>query len=166
MADVSLRPVEADDQSWLHQVFKDYFEELARYDPTHRRLVKTLRLDPEGFFRWIDNEHLYVLVIEDDGVPAGFSLITVRPHPSVDLRADARMGEFFVQPEHRRRGVGRRAAEASFARTNGTWEVVVLENNGPAMRFWPPVIHSLAAGETVTEEESYPRSVRYLFQTG
>ncbi|HUY97691.1 MAG TPA: GNAT family N-acetyltransferase [Verrucomicrobiae bacterium] len=55
------------------------------------------------------------------------------------------VAEFFVVQAHRRRGVGRRAAQLLFARHPGRWEVAGDDANRPAQAFWPAVVAACAA---------------------
>jgi predicted acetyltransferase len=76
---------------------------------------------------WTDRDrHPYLLRV--DGHWAGFALVrSGAPHD---------MAEFFVMRKFRRRGTGRDAARAIFARFPGEWQVRQMRYNPKATAFW------------------------------
>jgi predicted acetyltransferase len=105
---------------------------------------------PDYLPDWIDRRlpvsGVHPMVIRAGGRPAGFALVAERPFPHMTPGRDYRMCEFFVLNRLRRRGVGRRAAQAIFARFRGVWEVSELPANERAVAFWRRVIGEHARG--------------------
>ena len=95
-----------------------------------------LTVYPRLSLYWQDADRIPWLV-RVDGEDAGFAL--VRRHPATDFRE---MAEFYIAPAHRRRGVGREAAHALFARYPGWWHLQVLDSNLGAQAFWRRVIEA------------------------
>ena len=96
-------------------------------------------------FRFDDSPG-FALALREGGRPAGFALVGQAPYPHMTPARDYRMCEFFVLNRARRRGVGRRAAQAIFARFPGVWEVSELPLNTAAVSFWRAVIGEYTGG--------------------
>ena len=69
---------------------------------------------------------------------AGFALINAHSHRGVPI--DHAVAEFFILRQHRRAGVGRRAAQAMFRRYPGRWELAIAKVNTAAHAFWPRTV--------------------------
>lgn len=74
------------------------------------------------------------------GEPAGLVLVRRR----ADGRAE--MAEFFVQPRHRRQGLGAAAATAALQRVPGPWSLAVAPENPLGRAFWPKVVDAISQG--------------------
>jgi predicted acetyltransferase len=77
--------------------------------------------------------------------------------------ADFRLAEFYVAKSARRLGVGREAAELIFNRFSGSWEIIEILRNQPAVAFWRDVVGHYTHGnfrESVVHGE-----VKHLFKT-
>lgn len=74
-------------------------------------------------------------VIEVDGAAAGFVLVNALSISGYAV--DASIAEFYVRPEHRRRGCGARAAALAFHTRPGWWELSFHRDNDAARIFWP-----------------------------
>ena len=110
--------------------------------------------DVEKYFgaRW-----RHPFLIKADGLLAGFVIVDEKSRfDNVDAPLD--VAEFFVLRGHRGAGVGRRAAEAAFARFQGRWEVRQSARNAPAIAFWRNVISRYTAGafeESLCDDERW-----------
>ena len=118
---------------------------LERYAQDFRGLTDLPR-GPDGRFEykdlpryWIEPDR-HAFFIHDD-VLAGFALVKLGSQRSGDPRVRD-MAEFFIAPEHRRRGLGTEAAHRVWARFPGPWEVRVLRAHPAALAFWE---HAIAA---------------------
>ncbi|HUY09971.1 MAG TPA: GNAT family N-acetyltransferase [Candidatus Dormibacteraeota bacterium] len=116
--------------------------QLYRYDLSAER---GLELTEHGTFIYRFLDHYFVDgdereadFIRHDGPLAGFIMTRLL---SDGVRE---MSEFFVMRAHRRRGVGRRAAELVFRRHPGSWEVAVDDSNQDAATFWQVVVAGVA----------------------
>jgi len=93
----------------------------------------------------------FPFVIRVDGRPGGFALVKrLSAEP-----ATFDMGEFFVVPPHRRRGIGRRAATWLFDCCAGSWEVREMPTNTPAQQFWRRVIADYTGDAFTETRESF-----------
>jgi len=135
------------DSDWIKQVLPQYLTDLAVFDPDYFRLAARYRKAPDSLDSWLSQIHVHPLVIAADQQRAGFALIVQAPFPGVSRGVDYRMGEFFIQPKYRRRGIGRRAAWAIFNRFPGVWEVTELPKNEPAIAFWRSAIGEYTGGD-------------------
>ncbi len=81
----------------------------------------------------------YPFLIQVDGHWAGFAL--VQQGSQIFGQAGVwDMAEFFIVRAHRRRGVGRYAAQAIWTRFAGQWELRVMDRNEKALAFWGQAI--------------------------
>lgn len=76
----------------------------------------------------------------DGGRKVGFAVAIVTPQPADRNRVQGLIGEFFIYPEYRREGYGRRLAEAviEFLHSKGVNDVhaSVTAGNLRGLRFW------------------------------
>jgi predicted acetyltransferase len=93
-----------------------------------------LTVYPRLSLYWEDADRIPYLV-RVGGDDAGFALI--RRHQATDFNE---MAEFYIAPAHRRRGLGRAAAHALFARHPGWWHLQILDSNVRAQAFWRSVV--------------------------
>lgn len=158
--DVQLQPVAHAEKAALAGMMRPYLEDHAR------------SVDPEGRFGPIGDYPTFDLYwteperrpywIAADGARVGFVLVN-RYSPS-GLGCDAAIAEFYIQAEHRRAGLGRRAALAAIATAAGLWELQVYRLTSPAMAFWPRVIE--AAAPLSWEQIPQTDRVIHRFRTG
>lgn len=76
----------------------------------------------------------------DNGRKIGFAVVVLSKHWADQARTQAQIGEFFVYPEYRREGYGRRMAEAVIEFLNGQGandiHASVTAGNVRGLRFW------------------------------
>jgi len=147
---VSLRDARTAPQqrAWLERSYANWLGEFAR-----RRV--TTEESSQGLDEWFGDRRNIVMLLMRDGVPAGFCMFARLPVPDA-----FRMQEFFIEPEMRRRGVGRAAAALVFDRFAGQWEVRELRRNIPSVYFWREVVRHYTTGryeETLVSEEVVQR---------
>jgi len=93
----------------------------------------------------------FPFLLRIDGRPGGFALVKrLGTGP-----ATFDMGEFFVVRQHRRRGIGRRAATWLFDCLAGSWEVRQMPTNAPAQGFWRRVIADYTGGAFIETRETF-----------
>jgi predicted acetyltransferase len=145
--DVEVREATAEDRVLIRNLYPLYLHDLTAF-------TEFYDVDEQGIFRpdylpdWLDRRSpaMHPLAIRADGRPAGFALVGQAPFPHMTRGRDYRMCEFFVLNRVRRRGVGRRAAQAIFAMFPGLWEVSELPQNTLATTFWRAVIGEYTGG--------------------
>lgn len=105
---------EAPPEEWLDAYLKHIFEEQGR------------------------SRHIWWAV--DDGKKVGFAVAILAPQPADKHRLQGTIAEFFVYPEYRREGYGRRIADAviEFLHHHGATDVhaSVTAGNVRGLRFW------------------------------
>ena len=94
---------------------------------------------------WSNPDTHFAFYIRVRGAAVGFALAT-RGSPATDDPADLDLAEFFVQPSHRRGGVGRRGAFLLWNRLPGHWVVRVSEANQSGLHFWESAIREYTSG--------------------
>ena len=138
--EVDIREARSSDRDIIAGLLETYLQELAQYADFTIDATVTLRypyLDP--YFTEA-GRHPF-LIWRDDQI-AGFVL--VRDPASTGARWQ--VAEFYITPEHRRMGIGRRAITSLWRRFPGAWELQVHARNATAHRFWTACIESLAHG--------------------
>jgi predicted acetyltransferase len=167
---VSLRDAKAspDDRRWIQAVYPEYLEELARVTHAGTGVFPVYGehgpREDELLARWFRDDRSHPLLILEDGRPAGFALVA-RPlvPPRAPTDTEFRMAEFFVRRTHRRRGIGRLAAELILSRFAGRWEVSEATANADAVAFWRQVVGAYTRGRY--EERSVDGEIRQRFTT-
>ena len=137
-------------RAWLERSYANWLAEFAR-----RRV--TTEEASQGLAEWFSDRRNIVMLLMRDGLPAGFSVFARLPQSSGDA---FRMQEFYIEPEMRRRGVGRAAAHLVFDRFAGQWEVRELRRNVPSVYFWREIVRRYTAGryeESLVGEEVVQR---------
>ena len=59
---------------------------------------------------------------------------------SVNIKADWKLAEFFIMAPYRLQGMGQLAMEKLFQKHQGLWEISVLRDNKPALKFWEKML--------------------------
>jgi ribosomal protein S18 acetylase RimI-like enzyme len=84
----------------------------------------------------------------DNGRKIGFAVVVLSKHWADQGRTHAQVGEFFIYPEYRREGLGRRMAQAliEWIKTNGADEIQsgVVAGNLRGLRFYEAVGFQIA----------------------
>lgn len=144
---VEVREASPADRVLIRNLYPLYLHDLSAF-------TELYDVDERGVFypdylpEWLDRpSHLmHALALREGGRPAGFALVGQAPYPHMTPARDYRMCEFFVLKRARRRGVGRRAAQAIFAMFPGVWEVTELPLDTAAVSFWRAVIGEYTGG--------------------
>jgi predicted acetyltransferase len=135
--------------AWLEGAYLGWLAEIGarRVDTDTARETLALMLA---------SEDIAALLIERAGQPTGFAL--VRTRPSCPLY---RLEDFYVLPAARRLGVGAAAARLLFDRFDGDWEIVSLQRDLVATRFWRQVLQRYTEGHLA--EQRFAGEIRYRF---
>jgi len=151
---VELTPIPVEQSSVLRQLIDLYGYDLSdRFD---------LDVGEDGRYPFRDlapywqDPWRHPRFVRVDAKIAGFVLVHTRGYfperPEVNDVA-----EFFVLKRYRRRGVGERAAIASFDAFPGPWQVRVRDVNTPAIAFWQRIIERYTGGKYREQSSSDPR---------
>ena len=139
---MKLEPVSAGDprfRDWMRRYREETFGE-APADAWLDRYLGVL-FDDQGKRR-----HIWWAV--DNTRKVGFAVIVLNKHWADQTRTQAQIGEFFVYPEYRREGLGRRMAQAliDWIKGNGVDEIQssVVAGNLRGLRFFEAVGFQLA----------------------
>jgi predicted acetyltransferase len=130
-------------------------------------IFPSVAIGPDGRFGysklplyWSEPERRFPFLIHDSGKLAGFALVT-RGSPASDDPEALDVAEFFVLRQHRRSGVGRRAAVRLWDQLPGRWVVRVSEGNTRAVPFWSALITEYTGGTAVVSHyQGNPHVVR------
>ena len=93
----------------------------------------------------------YAFIVQYGGRSVGLALIR---DPTSTQSVVYQLAEFYIKPESRRLGIGRRAVCAILKRFPGQWELQVHTRNSAAVQFWESCL------ETVASEPPQVREVR------
>jgi len=137
-----LQPVTAGDsrfRDWLRR----YREEITGEPPSDAWLDKYL----ESLFAE-QGKHRFIWWAVDNGRRVGFAVAVLTKHWANKARTQGVIGEFFVYPEYRREGRGRRMVQAviEFLTDHGADEIQsgVVAGNVRGLRFWEAVGFQIA----------------------
>jgi len=109
--------------------------------------LRPARLDVDEAGRFADEMHLEdfwtkpdhsVWFIRADDKLAGFALLNRKAQSGKPV--DHNMAQFFVMRPYRGLDVAGRAVEQILNVHPGQWEVAIMEQNTPALHFWPKAI--------------------------
>lgn len=149
-----LQPVrEADPRfrEWMRR----YREEISGEAPSETWLDDYLKV---LFAEQGKNRHIWWAV--DGGRKVGFAVAVLSRHWADKRRTQAQIGEFFIYPEYRREGVGRRFAQAvvEWLKSNGADEILsgVVAGNLRGLRFWEAVGFQITRYSMVYRPERPP----------
>ncbi|KDM91634.1 GNAT family N-acetyltransferase [Photobacterium galatheae] len=143
--DVSLRAIEIKKRQMLGNLFQFYLYELSAY----------LKWNPndDGLFQfhspslnkyWEKDDHFPYFIMHGDEL-AGFAL--VRLYPETQSVHD--IEQFFVFRKFKGQGVGRQALKHLVNAHPGQWQIRVLLENTPALKFWTSAVGRMT-GERYT----------------
>ena len=143
---VSLDAATAADATLLASLLEQYAHDLSGIFPE-------LALGLDGRFSypplpryWSEPDRRWAFLIRCEGQVAGF-VLAKRGSPAAPDDPDALdIAEFFVLRQHRRAGVGRRAALLLWNKLPGKWTVRVPERHLNGVAFWQRVVTAAAIG--------------------
>ncbi|SRR3990172_11799257 len=136
-------------------------EQVSVGDPRFRDWMRRYREEINGeppSDAWLD-KYLEVLFADqgkrrfiwwgvDQSRKIGFAVVALTKHWADQSRTQAQVGEFFIYPEYRREGHGRRFAEAllEWIKASGAGEIQssVAAGNLRGLRFWEAVGFQIA----------------------
>lgn len=148
------------DRAALHRLYALYLHDLSDFSD-HYSLDAEARWTPSYLDDMLARPVCHCLLLRSQGRAVGFSLVATQPFPYMPADADAHLAEFFVAKPHRRRGLGRAAAEATLRRFPGRWNLAVVERNEPAFAFWREVVAELTGGDYAEIEGAGDTSFRF-----
>ncbi len=126
-------------RDWMRR----YREEMTGEPPPEASLNRYL----EALFAE-QGKRRYVWWGIDNARKVGFAVVVMSKHWADQARTVAQVGEFFVYPEFRREGMGRRMAQAllEWLKANGADEIQsgVVAGNLRGLRFWETVGFQIA----------------------
>ncbi len=139
---MKLQPVREADQrfrDWMRR----YREEISGEAPGEAWLDDYLKV---LFAEQGKNRHIWWAV--DGGRKVGFAVTVLSKYWADKRRTQAQIGEFYIYPEYRREGLGRRLAQAvvEWLKSNGADEILagVVAGNLRGLRFWEAVGFQIA----------------------
>lgn len=112
-----------------------------------------------------DKDHKAYLVKIYEHI-AGFVLLNKF---TVDNSSDWNIGEFFILGKYQRKGIGKQVALKTWQIYKGTWEVSVIPENKPAIKFWEATISGYTKNnftksvQLVDFDKNQPRRIIFTF---
>ncbi len=126
LLELTVRPADVVDKVAIRRMMQLYLHDFSEFDGAD------VGAHGEFDYRYLDHywteADRHPFVFEVAGAKAGFSLVrSGSPHD---------LAEFFVMRKYRRQHIGQRAAELTFERFPGRWQVRQLDANTAATAFW------------------------------
>ena len=125
----------ADETEVLLNLWQFYMKDLAEFRDSEVQADGRYRDD--RLRTYLSYEEHWPLLIRSLGEIAGFALVR-KSKPTTYV-----IGEFFIKPEFRRKGVGGLAVAAILPKFIGNWEIPFQNENAKAAAFWRKVIPEL-----------------------
>ena len=127
----------------FERLIQDYEEEFSPLTGKTKKANGQYDLDtdwrpPNEGYCWKENSQIMGFVIKD----------------TVDEYAD--IGEFYIIPAYRKKGIGRKMAFAIFDQHRGLWQVRQIQKAELAKKFWRSVINEYTGGNYVEIEVEDP----------
>lgn len=153
--EIKLEKVALKDKKILSRMIGIYRRELAKYRSEQ---------DEERGYKYLDlyflesNRHPFFIYIDEN--IAGFILVNLQDPFS--NKQQCTIAEFYVEPEHRNKGVGKISAQKIFDMFKGKWIIRQLKGN-PALSFWRKVIDEYTRGnfhEEKRDDEKWKGTVQ------
>ena len=133
------------DMQWIEAVYPQYLDDLGLLNTgLFPMLGDADQRERDPLQRWLLDRTALLITILSDGQPAGFAMVARETHAT--RQCDFRMAEFFIDREHRRRGLGRSAVRLILDRFAGRWEIVEYTRNPAAVQFWRSVVSAYTKG--------------------
>lgn len=136
---VRIRQLQRDEKTWLHALaianFSEIAPELPEPHPAHYDSY------------WTDADRDPFALLKDDQ-KIGFAMVRKRHDDAWEL------AEFYIMPEHRRRGFGKAAARAVLCAKTGPW-VLGVARRGCASAFWNATLLSADWLNNLTEIDAF-----------
>lgn len=133
-------PLEAKDQ--LSTLLFDYRKELHKIaDPGEYPYL-------DSYFEKNDR---YPYFIFADNTVVGFALIN---NYTLVLKSGLSIGEFYIHPRFRHKGIGTETVRKLIKLHPGPWEVRVMRNNASGLQFWYRTIKKLTNREYILSVDS------------
>ncbi|MFJ7367755.1 GNAT family N-acetyltransferase [Peribacillus frigoritolerans] len=130
---VSFNPVSKDEKHILQNLYSLYLHDLSEF-------TEGLDISPNGSFEfdsfeliW-NEEGLTPYLLKKDMKIAGFLLLLERPFLNKDY--DYSINDIFILKKYRRKGAAIALLKEMFKQKNGSYFVVQLASNIPAVKFW------------------------------
>lgn len=124
----------------LDSLLQEYLTELSHYSESKTDLNGRMQY-PFLDLYWVEENRFPLKILLNNNV-VGFILINDHCIGS----ANKSIAEFYIKPEFRRRGYGRKAVIKMFAQYTGNWEIKYHNRNRQAETFWISVIAQISNG--------------------
>jgi len=137
---VSFNPVSKDEKHILQNLYSLYLHDLSEF-------TEGLDISPNGSFEFDSfeliwkEEGLTPYFLKKDMKIAGFLLLLERPFLNKDY--DYSINDIFILKKYRRKGAAIALLKEMFKQKNGSYFVVQLASNIPAVKFWRRVFSEL-----------------------
>ena len=134
---VEVVPAPPESAELITQLMEQYVAEFVEAYGSQVEVRVPMDLAGLRAYFWTPGRHPFLVTVDE--LLAGFALVVERGLLSAGDPGHV-VGEFFLAPGHRRRGVGEAAARALFRQFPGIWEVAWHGANSVAALFWTAVI--------------------------
>jgi predicted acetyltransferase len=144
---VELRRASADEAGLIESLLDPYLREVS----AHREIEagSTSTADYPYLPLYWSEPGRFAFTIRWGREVAGFALVR---GPESTGSGRFQVAEFYVEPSHRRRGAGRKAAASLWRLFPGDWELQVHPLNAAGVRFWRSCIAAADARNVETRE--------------
>jgi predicted acetyltransferase len=140
---ITLKAITKDEKLQLKKMLLEYFKEIDTskiiQNPTNESLDY-----PYLDNYWTDSDRMAVVILLKNE-KIGFVLVNAWTICK-EFNADKSIAEFYIQPQYRRKGIGKWVAQELFNQYKVKWEVKQSSNNLRAIQFWRNTISTFSNG--------------------
>lgn len=139
--DIILEEIQKEEADIFHRMYDDYLKCLEKYS---KQLKENKVNRAELINEYMNDPQLIKYFAKMDGAYVGFSILQW-----VDILIPPAwyIVEFYVVPEHRRKGIGTKMFEKIKEKIKGDFFFYILKKNGPAKIFWKKMTKDLERKE-------------------
>ncbi len=141
----------------IQNLARFYIYDLSEFQ--ERKCPDNGLFEDEDYIRyWTKPGHFPYLVTCQDEL-AGFVFVE-EGGSSADI--DYHIAEFFIVRKFRGKGVARFVARDMFHRFPGSWEVMAIARNAPAIKFWKKTINEYTQGRYTISSEFHETAMEVI----
>ncbi len=129
------------DTDLINSLLNEYLLELSSYQDVPSEATSSASY-PYLDAYWSEEPGRHAFIIQRGGHSVGFALIR---DPTSTKSVVYQIAEFYIKPESRRLGIGRRAVRAIWRRFPGKWELQVHTRNSTAVQFWESCLKAVTS---------------------
>ncbi len=154
-----LKELKLNEYELIRGLYAEYLEEMSEYFVAERDVHGEIEYDSQQILKYWERRDHWSYAVVFGGEICGFCLL--RKYPEEKTTYD--IEQFYIKESHRRRGIGRQALYCLLSKYPGSWQIRIIPNNVPAIKFWKDAIESYLLKEIkLKEADEYGDKMLFL----